>query len=58
MPVYGAHSQVAVGGYGAQHVRITQQHAVEVITYILLGHGKAGALDQTAQLALYQGKGQ
>ena len=35
-----------------------QQHAIEVVTNVLLGHGKAGALDQAAQFALLQAAGQ
>src|SRR3990167_6357179 len=50
---------VTVGGNGAEDAGLYfQQHAVEVITHVLLGHGKTGALDQTAQSALYQAEGQ
>src|SRR3989338_261240 len=57
---HGAHGQaVTVGGNGAEDSGLYfQQHAVEVITHVLLGHGKAGAFDQTAQSALYQVEGQ
>ena len=57
---HGAHGQaVTIGGHGAQDVRADfQQHAVEVIAHVLLSHGKAGAFDQTTQLALYQSKRQ
>jgi len=34
--------------------RYFQQHAIEVVTNVLLRHGKAGALDQTTQFALLQ----
>ena len=54
------HSQtVTVGGYRAEDAGLYfQQHAVEVITHVLLGHGKTGAFDQAAQSALYQAEGQ
>ncbi|MNQ44405.1 hypothetical protein D3C85_581590 [compost metagenome] len=54
--IHGAHRQaMAVGGYGTQDAGVHfQQHAVEVVAHILLGHGEAGALDQAAQLALHQ----
>lgn len=44
---------MAVGGDGAQGAAVHfQQHAVEVVTHVLLGHGEAGAVDQATQLAL------
>jgi len=50
---------VTVGSYGTDDPgRHFQQHTVEVVTNVLLGHGKAGALDQTTQLALLQAAGQ
>src|SRR3990167_3546544 len=58
--VHGAHGQtVTVGGNGAEDTGLHfQQHAVEVIAHVLLGHGEAGALDQTAQFALHQAESQ
>lgn len=55
-----AHCQtMTVGGHGTDDAfRHFQQHAVEVVTHVLLGHREAGALDQTAQLALLQAAGQ
>ena len=49
-----AHRQaMSVGGHGAQHAGVDlQQHAVQVVAHILLGHGETGPLDQPAQLAL------
>ena len=41
---------VAIGGHGAQTARLElEQHAVQVITHILLRHGKGGAIDQATQ---------
>ncbi|MNE49737.1 hypothetical protein D3C80_1442790 [compost metagenome] len=58
--LHGTHGQtMTVGCDGAHDAgRNFQQHPVEVITYILLSHGKAGAFDQAAQLALLQAAGQ
>ncbi|MNJ36675.1 hypothetical protein D3C77_314720 [compost metagenome] len=55
-----AHSQtVTVGGHSTQGVgRHFQQHTVEVVTHVLLGHGEAGAFDQTTQTALLKVAGQ
>ncbi|MOA03363.1 hypothetical protein D3C78_1228660 [compost metagenome] len=50
---------VAIGGDRAEAAGVDlQQHAVEVVAHVLLGHGEAGALDQPAQLALRHGEGQ
>ena len=52
--LYGAHGEpVAIGGDGAQ-VMVThlQQHAVKIVTDILLRHGKTGTIDQAAQTGL------
>ena len=58
--LHGTHGQaVAIGGHGAQQAALYfQQHAVEVVAHILLGHGEAGALDQATYLALHQVEGQ
>ena len=50
---------VSIGGYGTDDPgRHFEQHTVEVVAYVLLRHGEAGALDQTTQLALLQVTGQ
>ena len=53
-----AHGQtMPIGGHRAKQAGIhLQQHAVEVIPHVLLGHGKTGAFDQPAQLALREGE--
>ncbi|MNZ44151.1 hypothetical protein D3C78_617750 [compost metagenome] len=57
---HGAQRQaVTVSGHSSQGVAGNlQQHTVEVVAHILLGHGETGALDQAAQLALFQVAGQ
>ncbi|MNZ94111.1 hypothetical protein D3C78_1132120 [compost metagenome] len=50
---------MAVGGHCTQDTAADfQQHAVQVVAHILLGHGEAGAIDQPAQLALAEAEGQ
>ena len=58
--LHRAHRQtVPVSGHGTDDPgRDFQQHAVEVITHVLLGHGEAGAFDQATQFALLQAAGQ
>ncbi len=51
---HGTHRKtMPIGCDRAQNARLNfKQHAVEVVANVLLGHGKASALDQAAQLAL------
>ena len=56
--LHRTHGQaMAIGGDGTQHAAgHFDQHAVEVIAHVLLGHGECAALDELAQLALRDGE--
>ncbi len=56
--INGAHRHaMTVGCYRTQLALIDlQQQTVQIVAHVLLSHGKAGALNQAAQLALTDGK--